>query len=794
MERRILHIVCQAHLDPVWLWPSSDGFAETLTTVQSAVDRCMETPQFTFTRSSGAAYQWIEQADPRLFADVRRLVAKGRWEPVGWFEQPDCNLPSTESIARQMLHAQRYFMRVFKRHARVGWNPDSFGHGAGLPQLLKRAGYDYYVIGRPTHDDAAWLPLLFRWRSADGSAVLVLRSDTGFGQPPSLTADDLERHVRSKVERFFPAGSRHGIVFVGIGNHGGALAKAHVERLLALQKDRALPELRFSTPSAFFTAIEESVSSKAIPEVEGELGFVMRGTYAACGDVKRLNREAERLLFSAEAACSAAQQHGAAAYPSARLGEAWERLLFNQFHDILAGTCTAETLDETRARFGHAIDSARDEAVRAVLSVARRVDTRKETGGVIHVFNPLPWPRRALVQLDTFIEPNGGPAITHLETKRGRGVAVQWMKADAVFGPHGVPWGKLTAVVDLPACGHRVFRTGHGRMKAADSPAASGGAAATAAPEGFLAGPIGLVALRDESDTWGYPVSGFSDELGRPELDEAAIVESGPLVSVMNQTYRWQASRIELKLIAVAGSEFMDIVVRANWQERRQVLKLEVPTQLVSGMVWCETPGGVVTRPQSGNEEHFVHWVALEGTHRGTRHTLGVMSDSTCAYDASGGRLRLTIARSAPFAEHPPWRVESQSVSAYLDQGVQVRRYRVLFAAGRIQGQHLARAAAEFLTPCIALLDSAHEGDIPWERSLLSIAPATVVATAVKQAEQGTGLVVRVQETAGRETRLRLEHAGRSFTATLGPWEIRTLRLGSGACGIRLASIPLVEP
>lgn len=86
-ERKILYVVGQAHLDPAWLWPWRDGCSEALTTMQSAVDRLEETPGFCFARSSAAVYRWVEEIDPRLFAEVRRRAAEGRWEVVnGWIE------------------------------------------------------------------------------------------------------------------------------------------------------------------------------------------------------------------------------------------------------------------------------------------------------------------------------------------------------------------------------------------------------------------------------------------------------------------------------------------------------------------------------------------------------------------------------------------------------------------------------------------------------------------------------------------------------------------------------------
>src|SRR3990172_10189595 len=110
MTRRVLHVIGQAHLDPVWLWPWRDGCSEALTTMQSALDRMDEAPAMCFSHSAAVTYRWAQEMDPRLFAGIRERVGEGRWETAGgWIVGPDCNIPSTESFVRQSLFGKRYF-------------------------------------------------------------------------------------------------------------------------------------------------------------------------------------------------------------------------------------------------------------------------------------------------------------------------------------------------------------------------------------------------------------------------------------------------------------------------------------------------------------------------------------------------------------------------------------------------------------------------------------------------------------------------------------------------------------
>lgn len=459
-NRKILHLVSQAHLDPVWLWPLRDGIAEVLTTLQSAVDRCAEFPQFKFTRSSSRTYDWVRQYDPRLFDRIAALVAEGRWEVVGgWVVQPDCNLPSAESFLRQAQHAKARFREWFGAagDTDIGYNVDSFGHAAGLPQLLRLSGFRRYAFMRPQPGDDPEVPLLFQWESPDGSRVLAQRIPGLYSQSYAATPDEVEATVRRAAEEYFAPGFQNGVMWFGVGNHGGGPTRAHIERILALQSDDSLPELRFSTLRDYFDAVEAEPAHADLPVIRRELNGVFRGCYSSHGETKANNRRGETLLFRAEAC-----QYLAGRPAPRELNDAWDELLFNQFHDILAGTCTAPNDGETRERYGYSHTLARRSIQQSVFSLARRVDTTGETGSVLFAANPLPWPRTCVVSFDTFKVPHGIFEITHLEAPDGTRVPIQWQHADANLGPWGLPWGKLTAAVALPPCGYRVFRlAGH---------------------------------------------------------------------------------------------------------------------------------------------------------------------------------------------------------------------------------------------------------------------------------------------------------------------------------------------
>ena len=191
-KNRTIHLIGNAHIDPIWLWRWTEGYQETRATFRSALDRMAEFPQFIFTASQAAVYRWVQEAEPALFEAIRQKVKAGRWATVGgWWMEPDCNLPSGESFARHGLYGQRFFQVEFGETCRVGYCVDSFGHNAMLPQLLRQSGMDCYVFMRPNKIENPDCPEgPFWWESPDGSRVLAFRLLSSYGTGPETIAPE----------------------------------------------------------------------------------------------------------------------------------------------------------------------------------------------------------------------------------------------------------------------------------------------------------------------------------------------------------------------------------------------------------------------------------------------------------------------------------------------------------------------------------------------------------------------------------------------------------------------------
>ncbi len=252
-ESRRLHMIGNAHIDPVWLWQWQEGYQEVRATFQSAVDRLDEYPDFVFTCDSSLFFEWVEESDPALFEQIRARVAEGRFQVVGgWWVEPDCNIPCGESFVRQALYGQRYLREKLGVTASVGANLDSFGHNATIPQILAGSGCDAYVFLRPGPKEKQLESPVFWWESPDGSRVLAYRIPHEYCAPK----DDLGGHVEAAVASL-PDGEREWAVFYGVGNHGGGPTKANLDQIRALNEEGRLPRLEPSSLRAFFDGLAE---------------------------------------------------------------------------------------------------------------------------------------------------------------------------------------------------------------------------------------------------------------------------------------------------------------------------------------------------------------------------------------------------------------------------------------------------------------------------------------------------------------------------------------------------------
>jgi alpha-mannosidase len=800
MKRKTLHMIGNGHIDPVWLWQWTEGFHEVKATFRSALDRMTEYEDFVFVSSSAVFYEWVEQSDPAMFREIQERVAERRWEITGgWWLQPDCNVPGGESYARQGLYGQRYFQEKFGRRARVGYNVDSFGHNGMLPQILKLSGLDYYVFTRPGPHEKGLPNRLFWWVADDGSRVLAFRIAFEYGS----WGKELDKHVR-RCAAEIKAPFDEMMCFYGVGNHGGGPTRENIESILRLNEDPELPRLLFSTPERYFAAVEEA--GLPIPVVHDELQRHASGTYAAHSAVKRWNRTAENRLLLAEKWSAIASRHTGQPY-AADFERGWKNVLFNQFHDILAGTSLPSAYDDAAHLYGEAMAIADRALNLALQSIVWRIKMAPEDGEKpIVVFNPHAWEVRANVELEfgRFDETN------RLLDDEGEVVPVQFVQSEATAGGRN----RLSLLATLPPLGYRVFRVvqdhapaqpaaieatdtvlDNGRIRLEIDPQTGAIASLRDLRHGvevFEAPAARALVLADESDTWSHNIFRYNEIAGEFRAESVRLVEHGPVKSVIRVRSRYGESTLIQDFTLYAGLDRIDVHTTVDWRERFKVLKLRFPVNVVFMRTVYEIPYGHKERFANGEEEPGQSWVDISGTARdtGERYGLSLLNDGKYSFDSNIRDLGLTVLRSPIYAHHIPAEPLPDATYQFIDQGVQRFTYALLPHAGGWEEAGTVRQAAELNQKPVALVGTTHEdGTLPWRDSFVATDSENIVVSVLKQAEEGEDLILRCYETARAATtaKICLPHWGREIEARFRPCEIKSFRIP------RDAAAPVVE-
>jgi alpha-mannosidase len=768
-----VHMIGNAHIDPVWLWQWPEGYQEVRATFQSAVDRLNEYPDFVFTCDSSLFFAWVEESDLGLFEQIREKIAEGRFQVVGgWWIEPDCNIPCGEAFVRQALYGQRYLREKFGVTATTGANLDSFGHNASIPQILAKSGCDSYVFLRPGPKERELEAPLFWWESPDGSRVLAYRIPHEYCAPK----DDIGEHVETAIATL-PEDRDEYAVFYGVGNHGGGPTIANLEQIVELNAREDLPALEPSSLRRFFDGV--AADGQGLPTLRGELQHHSRGCYTTHSGIKRWNRRTENLLLRAEKWCVVADSLGAHAYPRDELTTAWKLLLFNQFHDTLAGTAIEPAYEDARDQLGHAASLAAGAFNAAVQSIARRIHVEQEYDvRPVVVFNPHAWPLRTDVELEyTWVRETG----TSVVDDEGEIVPMQTTRPLTTMSGRR---GRLVFPVELPPLGYRTYRVrpvAAGDHAPAENehllleldPATGRIAKLVLKATGVdLAAPQAkhAVVINDPGDTWGHSVTAFDDEAGEFECLSAEEIENGPVRSIVRVESRWGSSTLREDYLLGTQAPYVDVRVALDWREPLKLLKLRYPTSVDAATATFETPYGHLERPTNGDEEPGQTWVDVSGDGCG----LAVINDAKYGYDVRGGDIGISAVRSPVWAWHLPHELEQGGDYEYMDQGRQTFRIRLVPHGGDWRSAGVVRLAAEVNQPPFALIETSHRGPLPQRASYASDGGGDVMLTVLKRAEDGDGYAVRAYETAGRPATVQLDVLGETIEASFGAYEIKT--------------------
>ncbi|MGA2361858.1 MAG: glycoside hydrolase family 38 C-terminal domain-containing protein [Candidatus Aminicenantales bacterium] len=784
-----VHLICTAHLDPVWQWRWEEGASEALATFRNAVDILSEHPGLIFCQNEAVLYQWVERYDPALFKSIRSLVRSGRWAISGsWFIQPDVNLPGTESLIRQIAEGRRYFTEKFGAVPRVAYNFDSFGHGGGLPQILRLAGYKMYIHMRPQSHELALPADLYRWRGAAGTEISAYRISIGLYH---TERDNIGERLAAGVALALELG-RDVPVFWGLGNHGGGATREDLRRIDAFIKRERRVRIVHSTPDAFFDAVREA--TKTAPVFEGDLQRCFTGCYTSLSQLKRQAVRSLGGLVQSEALAAAAWWLADHEFPAEKLREAWRAHIFNDFHDIITGSCVEPAEQDALGHYGRADDIARGLRLGAVAVLNR--GGAKSPPLPVTVANANPSLTRVPVEFECMADYRPfGTGKWHLRLFRpdGRAVTCQEEQPEALL-PFNDWRRRISFVDDLPGIGVsryelRAFEGTAGKEgdkkkkkeRGKGNPSAAlthgvrrmtglVGSLKTLAGLECLAGPLfEPLVIEDIADSWGTECWSYRKIAGRfkPE-GRPRVIESGPVRTISRSVHSFRKSRIVMDRYSYPDWPVLEFRLRITWDEERRRLKLRIPTSLAAPSVICEVPGAALRRPSDGDEHVHGRWLLVEGRVKGRPAALGVATGGQHGFDFQDGEVRLSVLRSAAYChergfdlnaagEDTRTRTPDPRPRSWKFMDIGVHEIRLLVTAGDPEKvRAMVPGLADYLAAPPAVYSHLPIGIWDNTRELLTLTPASIRLLACKRSSAGEALIVRLQETAGKRMRVKL--------------------------------------
>jgi alpha-mannosidase len=851
------HLTGNSHIDAAWLWPWTESVDVVKRTFGTALQLMYEYPEYTYTQSAAAYNEWLAQKYPEMNAEIAQRIKEGRWEIVGgmWVE-PDLNMPDGESLVRQLLVGKRWYKQAYGVDVRVGWNPDSFGYTWQLPQIYKKSGVDYFVTQKMAWNDTNQLPFkFFWWESPDGSKVLSYF-------PHDYANDNLNpvRLARDfTIAQKQAAGLTGMMDLYGIGDHGGGPTRAILDegRHWAYPSLPAyvMPKIEFGTALPYFTALEKQIAPNSpvwdypsiakgytppppvagmvnIPTWKSELYFEYhRGVMTTQANHKKNMRDAEEQMLDAEKWASLAWVLAGRAYPSSDLTEDWKKVLFNQFHDLAAGSGIGVIYKDAQKDYDVVRWSTNEIDTNALKTVAERIDTslrgKIAQGQSIVIFNPLGWMRSGEAAFPATGYPNGfeirdpQTGITHPSALLPKEVR------------DGIEEYRFP-VPDVPALGYEVFQivptTGGQHWAVGPGPVAREEKNDFVLENGYLRVVIDkqtgcIISLFDKRSKFealaagacGNQLQAFKD---KPKDYDAWNIDLGTLdqpptlftqadkVELLGDdavrvTQTWQSSKFVQTIRFARMAPEVDIDNEIDWHESHVLLKASFPLAASGPFATYEIPYGTIDRPTTRNnswekaqfEVTALRWADLSGPGPdGKVHGLSILNQNKYGYDAAGNVLRLTLLRS------PKW------PDAEADMGHHHFHYALYPHAGTWKEALTVRHGYEYNYPLTAVVTTAHPGSLPVSHSFASVGPENIVLTAVKKAEDANGLIFRVYEWAGKETTAEfhvppgatsasvtnlmetpegapLTVTGDVVKAPIHPYEILTIRVDYPTCG-----------
>ncbi len=802
-----IYLLCNAHIDPVWLWRWQEGAATALSTFRCAADFCDEFDGFVFNHNESLLYKWIEEYEPALFERIRAHVKSGKWKIIGgWYNQPDCNLPSGESFARQALYGKSYFIEKFGVDPETALNYDSFGHSRGLVQILKKSGYKNYILTRIME------PGDYKWVGFDGSEIILHKSFEGYNTTLyGESVEKIDKYIKEKGDSL----PENSMLLWGVGDHGGGASRFDIREIakFAEKAEKDGIKIIHSTPDEYFATLD---INKLTPYTESVRPF-SAGCYTTMANIKKAHRNLENSLYMTEKMMVHANLVCGTPYDKNILEQTAEDLMFCQFHDILPGTMIEPGEKDSLNRLGHGITNAEALQARAFFALSSGEEKAKENEIPVLVYNPHPYTVKAQIECEYQLanqnwnpgeftvakvyDRDGNPVHSQF-AKEACNLHLDWRKnivIDAELTPSSMNRFNCVLEVernyeiwDIKKYG-RDFSFKNDEMEIIFNPETGLIDSYTAGGKKMLDKNSGrLIVINDISDPWGMFVEAFSDVagefklltkeqaaqfIGYPDSDTEpfAITEDGDVRTVVEGLYGYNHSFANIKYYIPKRGSAIRVDVTLHMSEANKMVKLSFNT--IDGEFMGQTAFGTEGLPMEGKAAVFQKYCAVKSADA----TFIISNNGTYSGDFENGVLNQTLLRTSGYSAYPFDDIKAYEPSdrymKHIDMGV--REFSFEFYGDKdIKSADFNACVFNEKPVALSFFPS---GEGKKCGSFITIDNKSVTMSAFKKAHNDNGYIIRLYNSSPQDetASIKIPCLNIDKNISFGKYEIKTFRINS---------------
>ncbi|WP_259457918.1 alpha-mannosidase [Salipaludibacillus neizhouensis] len=774
----IEHVVGHTHIDVAWLWTLAQTREKVIRSFSTVIYLMNKYPEYKFMSSQPQLYDFVKKDFPSLFEKIKEMVRQGRWEPEGsmWVE-PDCNVPSGESLVRQILYGKAFFQKEFNKSNEILWLPDVFGYSAALPQIMKKSGIKYFMTSKIAWNDTNIMPDdTFLWEGIDGSKILThLLTTTDFmhdrTQMKNTTYNGLlnASQIKGAWEKYLnKKESRHVLQLYGYGDGGGGPTYEMLESNRRFSNGiKGFPKTQQSFAKEFFDSLSKDFSkSKQPPTWHGELYLENhRGTYTSMAENKKANRLAEITNSDVEFLASFLKTYNLQKeYPYSLMERNWKKTMLNQFHDILPGTAIAEVYEDSQKDYKDILTTNHAFIQQALEIISAEVAAEKSGVLVLNTIMRRPRVITIPVSKDILGVSYEGKALPSFKENEiltflapeipTKGYICYSFSNKTYNEENPFLWDGINKVLDTPFYHVKFNKLGEILSLFDKSEKRE------ILRENELGNHFVLYEDRPwEYDAWNIEKSYLDKAYYIDSCEEFKITECSPLRVIIQLKKSFLNSYMKQKIIFYQHSKRIDFETTVDWHETNLLLKVEFPVDIHTSKASCDIQFGNVERQIHPNTswdqakfELCAHkWVDLSEPGYG----IALLNNGKYGHDFLNASLRLTLLKSAVYP------------NPKADRGLHTFTYALYPHEGDFRNGNVVEEAYDLNHSVYTAEVKKQKGKLPARYSFLQIKKKNVICETLKYAEDGDGIILRLYESWGMRTKSSIE-----FTKSISEmWE-----------------------